>query len=120
MDPKIDKTHFGSITIEGRKYPHDVLIRLGGEITKRKKKLSKQVYGTSHMLSEAEARHVFEEGLEGLIIGTGQFDRVRLSDEAQAFFDESGVQIVLAGTPKALKIWNQAEGKVAGLFHVTC
>lgn len=120
MDPKIDNTHFGSITIEDQKYPHDVLIRMGGKITKRKKKLSKQVYGTSHMLSKAEAHHVFEEGLETLIIGTGQFDRVRLSEEAQAFFDESGVEIILAGTPKAMKMWNQAEGKVVGLFLVTC
>ena len=29
---KIDSTEFGSITIAGRTYPHDVLIRLSGEV----------------------------------------------------------------------------------------
>jgi hypothetical protein len=36
---KIDSTEFGSITIDGTTYPHDVLIHLSGEVAKRKKKL---------------------------------------------------------------------------------
>jgi len=35
---KIDGTEFGSITIDGETYPHDVLIRLSGEIKKRRNK----------------------------------------------------------------------------------
>ena len=50
MKPKIDGTKFGSITIDGSDIEHDVLIRLSGEI-KRKKKLSKAVFGTSHIIS---------------------------------------------------------------------
>jgi hypothetical protein len=38
---KIDGAEFGSITIDGQTYPHDVLVRLSGEIRKRRKKLSK-------------------------------------------------------------------------------
>ena len=34
---KIDSTDFGSITIDGATYPHDVVIRLSGEVLKRKK-----------------------------------------------------------------------------------
>ena len=41
MRPRIDGTRFGSITIEGETYGRDVLIRMGGEVKKRKKKLSK-------------------------------------------------------------------------------
>ena len=48
MKPTIDGTEFGSITISGELYEHDVLIRLSGKVKKRKKKLSKAVYGTSH------------------------------------------------------------------------
>ena len=49
---KIEDTTFGTITIEGKTYEHDVLIRLSGEVVKRKKKLSKKYYGTSHVLSK--------------------------------------------------------------------
>jgi hypothetical protein len=48
MEPRIDQTQFGSVTIEGEVFTHDVIIRLGGRVEKRKKKLSKAVYGTSH------------------------------------------------------------------------
>ena len=38
----IERTAFGSITIDGKTYDHDVIIRLSGEVVKRKKKLSKK------------------------------------------------------------------------------
>jgi hypothetical protein len=50
MKPKIDKTKFESITVNGNKYEHDLLIRLDGKVEKRKKKLSKDIYGTSHII----------------------------------------------------------------------
>jgi len=48
---EIEGTTFGTITIDGKTYEHDVIIRLSGEVVKRKKKLSKKYYGTSHVLS---------------------------------------------------------------------
>lgn len=79
MIPHIDSTSFGDITIAGETFDHDVLIRLSGEIVKRKKKLSKKVYGTSHMLSLAEAEYVYEAGCKTLIVGTGQQGILKLS-----------------------------------------
>ena len=49
MKPHIDGTAFGSIAIAHADYEHDVIIRLNGEVEKRKKKLSKALYGTSHI-----------------------------------------------------------------------
>ncbi len=120
MVPIINSTSFGSITIDDVKYSHDVLIRLNGEVTKRKKKLSKELYGTSHKLSLPEAEYIYEDGAEKLLIGSGKFDRVHLSDEANAFFKEKGIELFLAATSKAIKKWNQESGKTIGLFHVTC
>lgn len=120
MTTKINKTTFGSITIGGKKYTHDVLIRLDGSIHKRKKKLSKELYGTSHLISLAEAEHIYEKGAETLIIGTGQFDNVRLSDDAWNYLNQKGIDMVLANTPKAIKLWNESKGKTIALFHVTC
>jgi len=71
MKPEIDKTKFGLITISGKKYDYDVIIRLDAHVEKRKKKLSKALYGTSHIISLAEAKYVYEEGVERRIVGTG-------------------------------------------------
>ena len=52
---QIDETEFGAITINGKTYDHDVIIRLSGAVEKRRKRLSKEMYGTSHIVSKAEA-----------------------------------------------------------------
>jgi hypothetical protein len=120
MKPKIEATSFGSITIAGEEIEHDIVIRLDGRVEKRKKKLSKEVYGTSHIISLEEAKHVHEKGVEELIIGSGQSGMVNLSDEAERFFKEQKCKVKISPTPKAIEKWNEAEGKVVGLFHITC
>ena len=82
---EIENTAFGTITMDGKTYEHDVVVRLSGEVVKRKKKLSKKYYGTSHILSKDEAKSVFEKGCEQLIVGSGQMGNVRLSPEAEAY-----------------------------------
>jgi hypothetical protein len=120
MSTPIDSTSFGSITIAGVQYDHDVIIQLDGSIRKRKKKLSKQAYGTSHIISLAEAQDVYEEGAKQLIIGTGQEGMVRLSHEAAVFFHEAHCTVELKPTPEAIRDWNGTEKPAIGLFHVTC
>ena len=120
MKPTIDQTDFGSITIEGTIFGHDVIILPDGEVKKRKKKLSKAIYGTSHILSLDEAKYVYEQGVERLIIGTGQYGNVRLSDEASDYFKRKHCRVDLEPTPVAIQTWNEARGAIVGLFHVTC
>ena len=97
-----------------------MVIRLSGKIEKRKKKLSKAKYGTSHKVSLEEAEQIFETGAERLIVGTGQTDQVRLSNKANEFFRENECSAQLLPTPQAVQAWNRAEGAVIGMFHVTC
>jgi hypothetical protein len=120
MKPKIDKTKFGSITIEGKKYVNDVVIRINGKVEKRKKKLSREIFGTSHIISLAEAEYVYEEGADKIIIGTGQSGMVKLSDEAAQFFQQKECHPVLFPTPEAILAWNKAKGSTIGMFHITC
>jgi hypothetical protein len=40
---EIESTAFGTITMDGKTYEHDVVVRLSGEVVKRKKKLSKDL-----------------------------------------------------------------------------
>ena len=117
---RIDHTAFGEITIDGKTYDHDVIVRRSGEILKRKKKLSKRLYGTSHVVSEDEAKFVFEKGCGQLILGSGQEGNVRLSPEAEAFLAKKNCRVVIEPTPKAIRIFNETRGNKIGLFHVTC
>lgn len=116
----IDRSEFGNITIDGKTYDHDVQIGLSGKVSKRKKKLSKELYGTSHIVSEAEAKSVFEKGCERLIIGTGQEGNVRLSPEAQTFFEKKGCKVLLQPTQEAIRSFNRSHDHTVALMHVTC
>jgi hypothetical protein len=120
MKPAIDETDFGYIVIEGSKIEHDVVIRLSGAVKKRKKKLSKAVYGTSHTISLDEAKQIYEDGAERLIIGSGQTGMVSLSPEAADYFQKKRCAVDLYPTPRAIGAWNKTKGAVIGLFHVTC
>jgi hypothetical protein len=117
---EIENTTFGTITIDGKTYEHDVIIRLSGEVVKRKKKLSKKYYGTSHLLSKDEAKFVFERGCEQIILGSGQMGNVHLSPEAEAYFAKKGCKVLLQPTPEAIHVFNRLHAKKIGLFHVTC
>jgi len=120
--PHIDATAFGSITIDGTVFEHDVVIASDGAVTKRKKKLSKAIYGSSHTISLQEAEYVLARGANAdwLIIGSGQYGNVHLSPEAAAYCKKRRWRPLLLPTPEAIRAWNDADGKPLGLFHVTC
>lgn len=120
MKPTIDQTDFGSITIEGTDFDHDVIILPTGEVKKRRKKLSKVICGSSHTLSRDEARYIYQRGIKRLIIDTGQYGNVRLSDEAADYFKHKHCWVDLEPTLTAIRTWNEAGGETVGLFHVTC
>ena len=93
---EIESTTFGTITIDGKTYEHDVLIRLSGEVVKRKKKLSKKYYGTSHVLSKEEAKFVFERGCDELIVGSGQVGQCAPVAGSSSVFQKERLQSSVA------------------------
>ena len=120
MNPTINNTAFGSIEVDGTVYNHDIIIRSNGHVEKRKKKLSKAVYGTSHTVSLEEIEYIYDAGAQKIIIGNGQYGALRLSDKATEFLQSRNCEILMEETPKAIKLWNKEEGKSIGLFHLTC
>jgi hypothetical protein len=120
MNPKISHTSFGSITVEDQEYDFDIVINSKCLVSKRKKKLSKAVYGTSHTLSKEEIKYVYEKKAHEIIIGTGQYGRVELSDEASEYLKKQNCVPVLMPTQEAIQYWNKHRGKAVGLFHITC
>ncbi|UCG27048.1 MAG: hypothetical protein JSV24_08725 [Bacteroidales bacterium] len=120
MKPVINNTSFGSIIVDGKTYDYDIIIRLNGQVEKRKKKLSKAVYGTSHTVSLDEIKHIWEKGTEGIIVGTGQYGILEFSEEARQYLDSKNCIVSVSPTPEAFRIWNDEQGSYIGLFHITC
>ncbi len=118
---RIERSEFGNITIDGQTYPHDVVIDPSGKVRKRKKTLSKREYGTSHIISKAEVKSVFEKGCDLLVVGAGQLGQARLSPEAGGFLAKKGCAVVLQPTPQAIGSFNRSKAKKKiALMHVTC
>jgi len=109
MLPVINETSFGSITVDGEGFTHDIYITLQGVVKKRKKKLSKAIYGNSHTISEKEIKFVHQKDSEGIIIGTGQRGVTELSDEAVSFLGKKKCRAVLCSTSEAAREWNRTE-----------
>ena len=120
MEPHITGVRFGTITVAGQPIRHDIVITHDGQIKKREKDLSKRQYGTSHVLSLAEIRATLDDDADTLIVGTGMFGRVRLAPDAQAYVEQQGCSIELRSIRQAVRLWNTSQGKVTGLFHITC
>ena len=104
---RIDRSDFGSIIIDGKTYDHDVKIGLSGQVSKRKKKLSKRLYGTSHIISEAEADRL-REGMRFDHHWHRPGGNVQLSPEAQAYFDKKGCKVLLQPTQEAIRSFNRS------------
>ena len=120
MKPCIQDTSFGSIKIDDKAYDHDVVIRLNGEVKKRKKKLSKAIYGSSHTVSLDEAKHIYDKGATQVVIGSGQYGALGLSNEAMKYFRNKDCSVKLLPTPEAIEEWNKSQTGTIGMFHITC
>ena len=107
---------FGHITIDDKRYDKDVII------------VPQKVWGhwwrqESHNLAVADLEKVFEACPEILIVGTGFFGLMQVSDETRQEIERQGIELQVLPTRDAWKVYNQfsaAERKVAAAFHLTC
>ena len=121
---KIDGTEFGSITIDGKRYDHDVVIFLQ-KIEKRKKKISKKKYGSGHEFCKEEMEEYLKtvDNIDIVVVGTGQNGVLHLLDETRKMLEDKGIEVIDCEKPEAIKDFNQrikTQENMVGIFHVTC
>ncbi|MBZ9572411.1 hypothetical protein KJA15_03710 [Patescibacteria group bacterium] len=119
----IEEYHFGSITINGKTYNHDVEVRWTGEVLKWWRK-------ESHLIEIEDLKRAIEQKPEVIIIGTGESGLAKVTEETKNFLKEKGIELIIDVTEQATKTFNiineesiKEEGgqkKVIGLFHLTC
>lgn len=119
----IEEYHFGSITIDGKTYNHDVEVRWSGQVLKWWRK-------ESHVIDVEDVKRAIEQNPETIVIGTGESGVARVTEEARKFIEEKGIQLIIDKTEEATKTFNiileeseleeGKQNKVIGLFHLTC
>jgi len=111
----IKEYYFGSITIDGKSFDHDVEIRWTNEILRWRRK-------ESHLIDVEDIKRAVEQSPEIIIIGIGESGVAQVTKEAQKFIREKGIELIIEITGKAVKSFNMKieKEKVIGLFHLTC
>lgn len=114
---KINTSEFGSITIDNKKYPHDVYIFPSGKVEERPH---------SHSISKDQVEHILKENsdLEVIFIGKGTSGMASLDADARELLEKKGIEIIEANTPdikdKFNELADKREKKIAAIIHTTC
>jgi hypothetical protein len=118
--PKITGTAFGSITLDDETYDKDVYILADGEVKKRKKRVAKEVYGTSHKIGPDELAKVCRGNPTIVFIGTGQQGVAELTEEGRQYLEKHRIDYAALPTPQIVASYNKCEKRKAALLHITC
>jgi hypothetical protein len=114
------RTGFGWIEVGDRRYDHDIIVHVDGSVSKRKKKISKQMKGDyGHTpLSEQELGFLRDERPEVVYIGTGQYGNLPLTPGAEKAL--SAIPTVIMPTGTILSSLDREERPHAAILHITC
>jgi hypothetical protein len=110
---------FGEVEVEGRRYPHDVVID-GGRVRKRSKRPSKPLrdrYGHTPLTA---AEKIPWTGPQ-LIVGTGASGALPIADDVRAEAARRHVELVILSTAEACRLLEDIDRRDArAILHVTC
>ena len=117
---KVNSFDFGSIVIDGKNYPYDVVVLADGTVKERE--ASKAMFG-GHSIRKNEIEELAKTKPETVIVGTGTSGMAAVSDDAQDYVREAKLDLVVLPSPEAIEKLNQLMDKgrnVAALIHITC
>lgn len=114
------KTGFGWIEVGGRRYDHDIIIHTDGSVTRRKKRLSREMKGEyGHTpLSESELGFLRDEKPDAVYIGTGHDGSLPLTPGAEGIL--SAFATVVLPTGEILAPLDREKRTLVAILHVTC
>ena len=116
------EVEFGRIIIDDKEYDHDVVIYPDGRVERRLKEISKRIHGTSHNLDMEEIVNYLGNGEDIVIIGTGMYGMLSLTEESRKLLKDLGLEYLELPTKDAIKKYLDLKSsrRVLGIFHITC
>ncbi len=112
----IESYSFGNMTIMGESHRNDLKI------------INNQIIGNwwrreGHALYAEDIDDILYSAVETLVVGTGAYGSMRVTEEAKKAMEGRGIKFVAVPTKEAVSIFNDLHlkgKKVAGAFHLTC
>ena len=116
-EPMIDSYSFGHIVIDKIAYKNDVIVfpdHVQPEWWRKE----------GHRLQLEDIREALDEFKpRTLIVGTGRFGIMRVSEEVKQYCEDRDIQLYTEMTDKAVKMYNRlflTDVNILGAFHLTC
>ena len=115
MSPAIDHYRFGAITVGGQRHTRDLIILPERVIVGWWRK-------EGHALYPDDLTAVLEAAPEVLVVGTGAYGMMRVTEETRWALKAAGIHLVVAPTAEAVKTYNdlREKARVAVALHLTC
>ena len=114
--PMIGSYRFGRVVVGGVKYTRDLII-FPDHVNSDWGRVE------GHRLRVEDLKDVVAFDPEVLVVGTGAFGLMKVTDEAEKALAERGIQLVARKTAEACEVYNELmrEGKKAvAALHLTC
>jgi len=119
-------TSFGEITINGRRYEYDVVVKKDGTVLKRPKEISAKKKTTGHTpFTKEELEKILSDvgDVDVVVIGTGQSGALPIEEDVLLFLEQHDFSAFIATTPNAIfdfvELVKSGKNSV-GIFHITC
>ena len=114
---RVEAFSFGSITIDGVTYPHDVVIA-HGQVRKRKKKPSRKfrdAFGHTPLSVEED----IPWDCRRLVVGTGT-GALPVMPEVRREAERRGIELIVVPTAEAIEKLQALKGHTNAILHLTC
>ena len=112
---KIEHYSFGRIIIDGKTYTSDVTIFPDHVNSSWWRK-------EGHLLQIADLGDIIAAKLPALIIGTGFYGTMRVSEETLGYLKSNKVEVYVKDTQQAVKLYNEISSQIptVAALHLTC
>jgi glucokinase len=116
--PQIARFGSGEVVVGRKTYRCDIVISVGGKVSKREKSLAKKLHGSARVIGPKELQRVCKGGLEMLFIGTGKSGKVELTEDALLFLSQRSIKYEILPTAKLVEGYNKSKLRKAALIRV--
>lgn len=124
----IEEYSFGSIVINGEKHNKDIEVRFEFDAGESKVDVLDWWRNEGHVFDISDLERAVQESPSVIILGNGAESLAQVPDRTIEMLNEQGIEVLVDATPRAVekferevkKVKEKGEGKVFGLFHLTC